>query len=285
MIEVLVERATRAPIVVLTGMRPGQPPVWTSWPGVERLDLGGLAMPETAQLATQVARAALDADDARRIHDRTAGNPLFVTETVRALLQDGTLAWDGGRVTLTDAPLIGLPVTLRAVLGARIDALPDDAREALGVASVIGIRFTADRLADLLGGTPSDDALDRLVEAGLIVPADDAAWRFAHPLIHDAAYAGLLTSRRRVLHARLADRLEASGDPMLVSLIAVHRAASGDAARAIPLLEAAATAALGVGAATEAAAFWRTAAGLSSDVAAVDYRSRAEAALEAARGS
>ena len=85
---------------------------------------------------------------------------------------------------------------------------------------------------------------------------------------------------------RLADRLEAAGDPMLVSLIAVHRAASGDAARAIPLLEAAATAALGVGAATEAAAFWRTAAGLSSDAAeAADYRSRAEAALEAARGA
>ena len=71
---------------------------------------------------------------------------------------------------------------------------------------------------------------------------------------------------------------------MLVSLIAVHRAASGDAARAIPLLEAAANAALGVGAAAEAAAFWRTAAGLSPDAAAVDYRSRAEAALEAARG-
>ncbi len=146
MVEVLVERAARAPIVVLAGMRPGQAPAWASWPGVERLDLGGLAMPETAQLATQVARAALDADDARRIHDRTAGNPLFVTETVRAFLQDGTLAWDGGRVTLADAPLVGLPVTLRAVLGARIDALPDDAREALGVAAVVGSRFTTDRL-------------------------------------------------------------------------------------------------------------------------------------------
>ncbi len=55
---------------------------------------------------------------------------------------------------------------------------------------------------------------------------------------------GCSTSRRRVLHAALADRLEEADDPMLVSLIAVHRAASGDAARAIPLLEAAATAAL-----------------------------------------
>ncbi len=285
LVEVLIERTARAPVVILAGMRPGQPPPWAAWPGVERLDLGGLAIPETAQLATQVARAALDAADARRIHDRTAGNPLFVTETVRAFLQDGTLAWDGGRVTLADAPLAGLPVTLRAVLGARIDALPDDAREILGVAAVIGSRFSADRLTDLLGTPPADAALAQLVDAGLIVPAEDGAWRFTHPLIHDAAYAGLLTSRRRVLHAALADRLEEADDPMLVSLIAVHRAASGDAARAIPLLEAAATAALGLGAAAEAAAFWQTAAGLATGDAALEYRSRADAALEAARGS
>ena len=101
-------------------------------------------MPETAQLATEVARAALDADDARRIHERTAGNPLFVTETVRALLDDGTLAWHDGRVTLADVPVGTLPVTLRAVLGARIDALPPDAREVLGVGSVVGIDFDAD---------------------------------------------------------------------------------------------------------------------------------------------
>ncbi len=78
LVEVLIERTARAPVVILAGMRPGQPPPWAAWPGVERLDLGGLAIPETAQLATQVARAALDAADARRIHDRTAGNPLFV---------------------------------------------------------------------------------------------------------------------------------------------------------------------------------------------------------------
>ena len=166
MVEVLVERAARSPIVVLAGMRPGQ----VAGVGVVATASSGSTsaaspMPETAQLATQVARAALDAADARRIHDRTAGNPLFITETVRAILEDGTLAWDGGRVTLADAPLTGLPVTLRAVLGARIDALPDDARETLGVASVIGSRFTTERLADLLGEPPSDDALDRLVEA------------------------------------------------------------------------------------------------------------------------
>ena len=139
---------------------------------MERLALRGLDMPETAQLVTEIARAALDADDARRIHERTAGNPLFVTETVRALLDDGTLAWHDGRVTLSDVPVGTLPVTLRAVLGARIDALPPDAREVLGVGSVVGIEFDAARIGGLTGSPVQPGTMERLVDAGLVVPTD-----------------------------------------------------------------------------------------------------------------
>ena len=74
----------------------------------------------------------IDADDARRIHERTAGNPLFITETVRALLDDGTLALRDGRLTLPTSPGHGMPMTLRALLGARIDALSPDARTCSG---------------------------------------------------------------------------------------------------------------------------------------------------------
>lgn len=286
MIEVLVGCATHLPLLVLASMRPGDPPAWATATHVERIDLTGLSMPETGQLATQVAQAAVDTDDARRIHERTAGNPLFISETVRAFLDAGTLARHDGRVSLTDGPADTLPLTLRAVLGARIDALPRDAREALGVASVVGMRFRWPRIEDLLGSPPSPRTLDRLATAGLIVPADDGAWRFSHPLVHDTAYAGVLAARRRHLHGRLADLLESDGDPLTKNLIAVHRAASGDAARAIPLLDQAASAALAMGARTEAAAFWRTAAELTTDAAgAADYRSMAAAALASVRGS
>ena len=136
----------RAPLVVLAGMRPGRRRRGSIGRGWNASRCVGLDMPETAQLVTKIARAALDADDARRIHERTAGNPLFVTETVRALLDDGTLAWHDGRVTLSDAARRDAAVTLRAVLGARIDALPPDAREVLGVGSVVGIEFDAARV-------------------------------------------------------------------------------------------------------------------------------------------
>jgi len=255
-------------------------PAWADLESVVRIDLGGLAVPETAQLATQVARAALGVGDAQRIHDRTSGNPLFVTETVRAFLGDGTLARKDGRVTLRDAPIDVVPLTLRAVLGARIDALPAVEREALGVASVVGMRFESEWLERLMERPLPEGTLERLDEAALIVRGDDEAWRFAHPLIHDAAYAGVLLDRRRRLHARFADELEARHDPLAVSLIAVHRAASGDASRAVPLLDDAARSALSLGASAEAASFWQTAAGLTDDLAlAADYRSKAAAAL------
>jgi class 3 adenylate cyclase len=265
MAELMVTTAATRPLVVLATMRPGQVPSWSALPHVERMDLAGLAPAETARLATIVAGAALDADDARRIHERTEGNPLFIGETVRASIEDGTLELRDGRMTLVEPDAPRLPLTLRAVLGARIDSLDDAEREVLGVASVVGMGFRDADLADLLGRPIPAGTLERLVDTALIVPADGGAWRFSHPLVHDAAYAGLLASRRRRLHARLADRLEAGPEPVRAATIAVHRAASGDAARAIPVLDGAAVSALALGAATEAAGFWRSAAELASD--------------------
>ncbi len=278
MIDVLVRHSASHPLVVLVGTRPGPEPTWIHEPAVERIALEGLSLDETAQLATQVARAALGSEDAQQLHERTAGNPLFVTETVRAFLDDGTLSLRDGRVTLAPTTTARLPVTLRAVLGARIDSLQPDAREALGVASVVGMHFDRDSVEALLGPPIDPGTLDRLTSSGLIVAIDDRHWRFGHPLIHDAAYAGVLASRRRRLHARLADRLEAAADPLSLAMLAMHRAASGDADRAIPLLDAAATTALAMGAPTEAAGFWRAAADLARDPEAAErYRSRADA--------
>ena len=283
MVDLLVDTTERQPLVVLAGMRPGPVPAWADRPGVVRVDLHGLREPETAQLATFVARAALDVDGAHRIHERTGGNPLFVAETVRASLEDGTLAWRDGRVALVDGGVPRLPVTLRAVLGARIDALDPVARDILGVASVIGIRFDVESVGDLLGGRrPTPDALARLAEAALIEPAEDGEWRFAHALIHDAAYAGLLATRRRVLHATMADLLERrAGGVVPLGKVASHRAAAGDAARALPLLREAAVSAMTMGAAAEAAGFWRRAADLAEaddpDAARHDRRLAADA--------
>jgi class 3 adenylate cyclase len=284
LVELIVDATADRPLIVLAGTRPNGIPTWVDRPGVERLDLAGLAEPETARLATLIARAAVEADGVRSIHQRTAGNPLFIGETVRAFLEDGTLEWRDGRVALIESGPPRVPVTLRAVLGARIDSLEPDAREALGVASIIGITFRQSLVEQLLGDALPPRTLDHLAEAALIRRAD-GEWRFAHALIRDAAYAGLLASRRRALHARLADHLENRPRAAAPGQIATHRVASGDASRALPLLREAAESALALGAASEAAAFWRQAADLSATddpTAAATDRERADLALAAA---
>jgi hypothetical protein len=228
MVELIVDATADHPLLVLAGTRPSGIPAWAERPEVERLDLQGLDEPETAQLATLIARAAVEADGVRSIHERTEGNPLFVSETVRAFLEDGTLEWRDGRVALVESGPPRVPVTLRAVLGARIDALDPAGREALGVASIIGITFRTDLIEQLLGDTLLPDTLDRIAEAALIRRGDSDDWRFAHALIRDAAYAGLLASRRRTLHARLADHLELQPRAAAPGQIAAHRVASCD---------------------------------------------------------
>jgi len=266
----LVRAASGLPFVLIFGTRPGGLPAWLETPDVERIELGGLTAEETRDLAREVAGGELAAPDANTLHERTRGNPLFVAETVRALLDDGSLAIRRGRLELVGDPAdAALPLTLRALLGARIDALSQPAREVLDVAAVIGMTFRADIVEHLLGHAPRAAVLDGLSEAALVMPqGDGATWRFAHPLIRETAYAGLLTARRRALHGELADRLE---DEPRVALarVARHRAAAGDPVRAVPLLDRAARDALAIGATAEAAEFWRAAARL---VGAADPR-------------
>ena len=286
LVELIVDATSNHPLIVLAGSRPSGMPSWVDRPDVVRLDLAGLEEPDTARLATLIARAAVEADGVRSIHQRTAGNPLFIGETVRAFLEDGTLEWRDGRVALIESGPPRVPVTLRAVLGARIDALEPAAREALGVASVIGITFREPLVERLFGTALPPRTLDHLAEAALIRRGDDGEWRFAHALIRDAAYAGLLASRRRALHARLADHLEDRPRAAAPGQIATHRVASGDAPRALPLLREAAETALAMGAASEAAAFWQQAADLSATddpTAAAADRERAGLALAAER--
>ena len=290
MVGAVVRESAARPIAIVIGTRPGPTPADASLVGVERLRLAGLDESETRELAAVVAGAELGPSDGRRLHERTAGNPLFITETVRALFvedaatNDGEVAADG-RLPDDDGTIRpGLPMTLRALLGARIDALGGDARTVLRVASVIGVAFHARVVEDVLGDRVDRDVYDGLVDASLIVPLDPAdGWRFSHPLIHDAAYWGLLASARRRLHARVADRLEAREVGVVaIGVVARHRAAAGDVERAVPLLVRAAEDATAVGASAEAASFWSAAADLDAlGPDAESYRQRARAALDA----
>ena len=279
--EELVRLSATLPLAVLVGSRPGSRPPALDADGVRRLVLEGLDVSQTGELAGALAGIAVEPGDVRDLHARTGGNPLFIGETVRAIVDDGAITSDG-RLALDQPGGTTVPVTLRALLGSRIDALSVDARAVLRVASVIGMSFREGVVEEVLDEPVGADRYERLAEAAMIVPADTTGgWRFCHPLIHDAAYASLLASDRRALHARVADRIESRSPSGPLGVVARHRAAAGDGARAVPLLIRAAESAMGLGARAEAAGYLEMAAELEADrPAGEELRQRAVAIRE-----
>jgi predicted ATPase len=224
-------------------------------------------------LGTAVAGAALDTESARWLYQRTAGNALFVGEIMRTLREAGRLEQVGERVRIgPGAVRRGVPLSLRALLGARIDALPPAQRGALEVASVIGMTFSKAHLITLCGDGIDTADLEELAEAGIVAGAEEPGmppcqWRFRHQLFLDAAYGRLLGDRRRLLHGAVADLLETSEPRPDIAELARHRMAAGDAKRALPLLEQAEREATAVGAVAEAEAFARAAAEIRGETA------------------
>jgi tetratricopeptide (TPR) repeat protein len=146
--------------------------------------------------------------------ERTEGNPFFLEESVRALVETGALGGARGAYRLpTPLPNIDVPATVHAVLAARIDRLPPEDRALLHAASAIGMNVPM-ALLESIADLP-DDALRRaldhlqaaefLYETGL---APDLAYTFKHALTHDVAYGSLLHERRRTLHARVVQAIE-----------------------------------------------------------------------------
>jgi class 3 adenylate cyclase len=273
--EEVVRLSARLPLLILVGSRPDSGrPAWLDDAHVRTIALDGLGEAETGELASAVAGLPVNAADIRRLHTRTRGNPLFIGETVRAFVDEGQVTTDG-RLAIGFATT-AVPATLRALLGSRIDALSPETRTVLRVGSVLGMTFREQLLREMLEEPVEPAVYDRLAEAAMIVPIDSrGGWRFCHPLIHDVAYGSLLATDRRILHGRVADRLEAGASGPPVGVVARHRAAAGDAERAIPLLVRAAEQALGLGAGAEAAAYFESAADLGDGLSAAGYRERA----------
>jgi tetratricopeptide (TPR) repeat protein len=190
------------------------------------------------------------------ILERTDGVPLFVEELTKTVLEGGLLKESNGRYVL-DGPLpsLALPTTLHDSLVARLDRL-SPVKEVAQAAACIGREFAPALLRAALDRTAIEDDLQQLVQAELIFPrgsGDRMTYIFKHALVQDAAYENLLVSRRRQLHARIAETLEASADSD-AAVLARHFSAAGMAEKAAPHFLAAGRQGLAVTALAEACA-------------------------------
>ena len=204
----LVERAGPWPILILVTARPSFTASWTEHTHARVIALGRLEQHEVDALIQVVAGQHLLAGEVvAEIAARTDGVPLFVEELTKTVMENGVSS---------DSQRARVPVSLQAALMSRLDRL-GPARETAQLGAVIGREFTEPLLATIAGAGPAELArsLMQLEEAELIAgrgEGPDRTYTFKHALVQDAAYESLLKARRQVLHARLAEALEAQDE-------------------------------------------------------------------------
>jgi class 3 adenylate cyclase/tetratricopeptide (TPR) repeat protein len=183
---------------------------------VQRLSLSGLAEPAVAVFLERLAGHQLDGDGdvlARAVHRETEGNPLFVREMVRHLIEIGAIRRVEGRWTaVPSVEKLGIPEGLRDVIGRRLSRQSETANQALALAAVAGEEFELP-LVQRAGGMDEEvllSALDEAVSARLVteVPGPVPRYRFSHAMVRTTLYEELSAGRRVVLHRRVAEAIE-----------------------------------------------------------------------------
>ena len=215
LLESLVESLPTARLLLLVNYRPEYQHGWGSKTYYTQLRLDPLP-PVSAEALLQ----ALLGDDpsltplTHLLIVRTEGNPFFLEESVRTLAETGVLVGAPGAYRL-GKPIDSLqvPATVQAVLAARIDRLPAEAKRLLQTTAVIGMEVPLPLLqaiaelpeAALHRGLAHLQAAEFLYETRLF---PDREYTFKHALTHEVAYGSLLQERRRVLHAQIVEVLE-----------------------------------------------------------------------------
>jgi class 3 adenylate cyclase/tetratricopeptide (TPR) repeat protein len=224
LLEHVVERSRDARVLVVCLARPELLDLRPGWGGrrknVASVLLEPLPGEECAVLVQKLlGEGELDERARASLVARAGGNPFFVEELVAMLSDEGLLARENGRWSLTgDVGELALPGSIQALLAARLDRLPMEERRLLERGAVEGEVFHREPLAVLHGGPELDVALQSLVRKQLLRPARAAfpgteAYSFGHLLIRDAAYSSVPKELRADLHRRFADWLErAAGD-------------------------------------------------------------------------
>ena len=238
--------------------------------GSEALDVGPLSADETVDLVLRTFQVdpGIGEPLARQIHERAGGNPYFVEEILKSLVDSGKLflqdeRWLGWVVVDVD-----LPASVTEAVSARFGELSSAAREVANVLAVAGTRVDHQLLATVADQDEADilAGLNQLRTGQLIHEASDGAhivYRFVHPLVQEVIYSEMGLARARTLHQRMGEALERGEAAVIddpVHALAYHFShAGGEDPRVVRYLAAAGRDALESRANREAAGFLKEA--------------------------
>jgi len=242
----IVDSLATARLLLLVSYRPEHQHGWGSRSAYRQVRLNPLPTESADDLLASLLGRAASLDTLKRtLIARTEGNPLFLEESVRALIETKALVGERGAYELAhDATAVQVPSTVQAILAARIDRLTPEDKRLLQAAAVVGTDVPFALLlavADLgeedpRGGLGHLQAAEFLYEARLF---PDLEYTFKHALTHEVTYGGLLQERRRDLHARLVSAIETLHKDRLGEQVErlAHHALRGEVwERAVPYL-------------------------------------------------
>jgi DNA-binding SARP family transcriptional activator len=250
-----------------------------------RLELAGLAEPDVVRFLELATEEGQQTRLAAAIHHETDGNPFFVGEIVQLLRSEGRLA-----DRRADAVPLGIPATVRQVIGRRLGHTSPECRRILTLASVLGRELDFDVLARLSDQTADElvETLDEAMTNRLVaeVPGSPGRLRFAHVLVRDTIYDELTGVRRARLHRAAGDAIEelhrTSLEPRLAEL--AHHFSSampgGDPAKAVEYARTAGERASALLAYEEAARLFTIALTSLEAMPGADARARCELLLD-----
>src|ERR1700686_5330598 len=214
LLDLVVDSVATARILMLINYRPEYHHEWGNSNCYTQLRLDPLG----GQSADEMLHALLGGDESlqslkRLIIEKTQGNPFFMEEIARALVEQGVLVRNG--TTRLTKPLteIHVPPTVHGILASRIDALPASQKDVLQTLAIIGKDFPLNLVRHITASP--DDRLEPMLkglQAGEFIYEQAALgeeYTFKHALTQEVAYNSVLIERRRLLHERTGDAIEA----------------------------------------------------------------------------
>jgi len=246
----LFQLAARAPVLFLCAFRPERlAPVWNlraivsqEYPDLyQEIALSSLNETDSGQLASSLLNLELPQELLRMILSRAEGNPFYLEEVVRALIESGVIVRDESGAAPGDWRVeqnvteLTIPDNIQTLVMARIDRLSEAARYVLQVAAVIGRTFNRRVLERVLAGSHLlDQQLELLKSADLIYESahnPEVEYTFRHALTHETVYNTILLKRRKLFHLLVGESLEtlyAGRSDEFAAILAHHFHEGGD---------------------------------------------------------
>jgi class 3 adenylate cyclase/tetratricopeptide (TPR) repeat protein len=211
----LIEGLRTARILLVATFRPEFEPKWADTDYCQRLRIDPLPPPRTEELLQALLGDAVELQPLKRLLiERTQGNPFFLEESVRMLIETRALVGDrGAYCVVKDVTTMQIAPTIKAVLSARIDRLSPVEKSLLQCASVVG-KDVPVAILNAVAELREDElhhSLTHLSSTGFLYEASQCpalTYTFKHALTHEVAYGTLLHARRTMLHAKIVDAME-----------------------------------------------------------------------------